>query len=66
MNRKINPQYNCSKCHKSNISYKLYGMPDLGTLDDLKSFGVDVKIMGCVPPYADIKIAKINGLNMKN
>ena len=66
MNRKINPQYNCSRCHKSNVSYKLYGMPDLGTLDDLKSFGVDVKIMGCVPPYADVKTYLFQCKNCKN
>ena len=66
MNRKINPQYNCSKCHKSNISYKLYGMPDVGTLDDLKNFGIDVKIMGCVPPYADVKTYLFQCKNCKN
>ena len=41
-------------------------MPDLGTLDDLKSFGVDVKIMGCVPPYADVKTYLFQCKNCKN
>lgn len=41
-------------------------MPDLGTLDDLKSIGVDVKIMGCVPPYADVKTYLFQCKNCKN
>ena len=48
-------RYNCSKCNKSNISYKLYGMPAVDALKELESFGVNVEIMGCVPPYADVK-----------
>ena len=55
MNKGINPKYNCSKCHKSNISYKLYGMPAVNALRELESFGVDVEIMGCVPPLANTK-----------
>ena len=55
MNKVINPKYNCSKCHKSNISYKLYGMPAVNALRELESFGVNVEIMGCVPPLANTK-----------
>lgn len=55
MNKGINPKYNCSKCHESNISYKLYGMPNEASLDELKNFGVSVEIMGCIPPYAGEK-----------
>ena len=53
MNIGINPKYNCSKCHKSNISYKFYGMPPVDALRELESFGVTVEIMGCVPPLAN-------------
>ncbi len=66
MNKGINLQYNCSQCHKSNISYKLYGMPDVGTLDELKNFGVNVEIMGCVPPYADVKTYLFQCKNCKH
>ena len=55
MNKGINPKCNCSKCHKNNISYKLYGMPAVNVLRELESFGVDVEIMGCVPPLANTK-----------
>jgi hypothetical protein len=55
LNIGTNPHYNCSKCNKSEISYKLYGMPVESALEQLKSFGLSVKIMGCVPPYADEK-----------
>lgn len=55
MNKGINLKYNCSKCHESNISYKLYGMPDVASVDELKSFGLSVKIMGCIPPYTGEK-----------
>ena len=54
-NKKNNTNYNCLICDKGNISYKLYGMPDVGVIDKLKNFGVNVQIMGCVPPYADVK-----------
>ena len=55
MNKGINPKYNCSKCHKSNISYKFYGMPAVDALKELESFGVAVEIMGCVQPLANTK-----------
>ena len=39
----------------NNISYKLYGMPSVDALNELESFGVNVEIMGCVPPLANTK-----------
>ena len=66
MNKGINLKYNCSKCHKSNISYKLYGMPAVDTLNELESFGVNVEIMGCVPPYADVKTYLFQCKNCKH
>ena len=66
MNKGINPNYNCSKCHKSNISYKLYGMPAVDALKELESFGVNVEIMGCVPPYADVKTYLFQCKNCKH
>ena len=55
MSKKTRVNYNCSKCNKSSISYKLYGMPAVNVLNELESFGVDVEIMGCASPYADVK-----------
>jgi len=66
LNKRINPKYSCSKCHKSNISYKLYGMPAVDTLKELESFGVNVEIMGCVPPYADVKTYLFQCKNCKH
>jgi len=66
LNKGINPKYSCSKCHKSNILYKLYGMPAVNALRELESFGVDVEIMGCVPPYADEKTYLFQCKNCKH
>ncbi len=66
MNKGINPRYNCSKCYKSNISYKLYGMPAVNALRELESFGVNVEIMGCVPPLANTKTYLFQCKNCKH
>ena len=66
MNKGISPKYNCSKCHESNISYKLYGMPAANTLKELESFGVNVEIMGCVTPYTGVKTYLFQCKNCKH
>ena len=52
--KKIHVNYNCSICNGTSISYKIFGMPNTHTIARLESFsGLNVKIMGCVLPYAD-------------
>ena len=54
MSKNIHVNYNCSICNGTSIIYKIFGMPNTHTIARLESFsGLDVKIMGCVPPYAD-------------
>ena len=41
-------------------------MPAVDTLNELESFGVNVEIMGCVPPYADVKTYLFQCKNCKH
>ena len=41
-------------------------MPAVDALKELESFGVNVEIMGCVPPYADVKTYLFQCKNCKH
>lgn len=66
MSKKTHVNYNCSKCNKSDVSFKFYGMPAVNALRELESFGVNVEIMGCAPPYAGMKTYLFQCKNCKD
>ena len=58
--------YSCSKCEGNTTSFKIFGMPAVERLEELKSLGVDVEIMGCMPPLANKKTYVFKCKNCKH